>query len=274
MFFALRFGLTLALAGAAGAPAPAPPKTPPGLEPCTTPLQPNGELTRSVGETVRYLVDVNGLSVGTVDFRIEKRGTFDGQPVTEYRSLFKIDNLVAAAIPVEGRAATLVPDAGSSPAKAMSRYKLDKNEFEEDLTYAPGGRAVSSHRSKNGRAKDESRAFPGPVLDFVSSFYTLRTLALDTRGCAIIYSNQRAYTVWIEPDGEEDVMTPVGLKPAERYAITFASEKSKKPVSGRLWLGAAPDRLPYRAELRGKRRLEARIHLFENGAAVGQTSAD
>jgi hypothetical protein len=235
------------------------------MQPCSTPLTPAADLPRAVGETVRYVVDVNGLSVGTIDFRIEKRGTFGGQPVTEYRSLFKIDQLVGTVLPVEGRAAALVGDASYWPTQAMSKYTMDKNDFEESQTYAAGGRGVSSRRVKNGKPNEESRVFPGPAQDFVSAFYLVRSLPPDVSGCAIIYASQRAYTVWIKPDGDEKVMTPVGLKQARRYAIVWASDKAKKPADAKLWVGDGPDRLPLKAELFGPGHLEARIHLYETG---------
>ncbi len=218
-----------------------------------------------MGETIRYLVNVDGLSVGTIDFKVERRAVYAGQPVTEYRSLFKLDSLVSTLIPVEGRAASLVPEMSFVPVVAMNRYSLSDNTFEESQTFASGGHTVMSKRSKNGKSKDERRLFPGPAIDFVSGFYLLRSLPDNAAGCVIIYGNQRAYTVWLKPDGSEKVRTPVGLRQAQRYLVSYASDKSKKPASGLLWLGEAPMRLPYRAELNGKSRLEARIHLYETG---------
>lgn len=243
------------------------PRVPVGVERCEKPLAPPVTLPRGMGETIRYVIDVNGLSVGTIDFKIERRGTYAGQPITEYRSLFKLDSLVSTFLPVEGRAAALVPDVGLSPVIAMNRYKLDKNEFEESQTFGQGGTAVASKRKKNGESKDESRNFPGPVQDFVSGFYYLRALPERAEGCAIIYGNQRAYTVWLKPEGKEKVKTPVGMREADRFAIIYASDRSVKAVQGKLWLGPGPERLPYKAELNGSDRLEARIHLYETGEA-------
>jgi hypothetical protein len=217
------------------------------------------------GETIRYAVDVDGLSVGTIDFKIERRGLFDGRAVTEYRSLFKIDGLVATFVPVEGQAASIVPEIGFWPARAMSRFKMSENQIEENQTYSESGRVLSANRVKDGKAADDRREFPMPATDFVSGFYMLRRLPPGAQGCAILYGNQRAYTVWIKPDGAEKVKTPVGLRDAERYAVSYASDKSKTPFTGTIWIGASPERLPYRAIVNGKNTLEARIHLYETG---------
>src|SRR5690606_20134781 len=97
-------------------------------------------------------------------------------------------------------------------------------------------------------------------------FYLLRALPIEVaKGCAIIYGNQRAYTVWISPDGAEKVKTPVGLREASRVQIVYASDKSKQPASATVWLGPAPERLPFKAVIKGPNTLEARIHMYETG---------
>jgi hypothetical protein len=260
------FVLLQVIAGAGGAPPERlAPVTPPGLAPCVSPLTPAAPLPAAVGETIRYVVDVDGLSVGTVDFRIERQGTLAGRAVTEYRTVFKIDQLVSTAIPADGRAAAIVPVGTFWPAQSMSRYKLNKDDVEEDTSFGEGGRSATCKRTKNHQPNTDSRVFPGPAQDFVTAFYLLRALAPDAKGCAIVYGAQRVYTIWLEPDGEEQVMTPVGLKTARRYGITYGHDRSKKPVTGRLWLGTTADRLPYKGEVNGTSHLEARIHLYETG---------
>lgn len=249
----------------AAAPASTPPRTPDGLPRCSETLKPTADLPRDTGETIRYLVDLNGLSVGTIDFKIERQGTYEGQPVTEYRSLFKLDSLVSSFVPVEGRAASLVPASSFAPLVAMNRYRLDENEFEENVSFSADGRRVASVRTKNGKSKDEERAFPGPALDFVSGFYMFRSMPPLAEGCTILYGNQRAYTVWVKYEGDEQVRTPVGYKPARRYRVRYASDRSKKPLDGKVWLSAAGDRLPFKATIDGPEKLEARIHHYEVG---------
>lgn len=242
-----------------------PPATPSGLLPCWQPLAPIADLPRSTGEVIRYLVDVDGLSVGTVDFKIERHGTYEGRTVTEYRSLFELDPLVATLVPLKGQAASLVPRRVFWPSRAMNRYTLDRNEYEETVSYQSDGRVLASTRSKNGKAKDASRRFGNPAPDFVSAFYMLRRMPEDMDGCSILYGNQRAYTIWMKHEGREKVKTPAGLREADRYLVRYGSERSRRPYEGSVWLGPAPDRLPYRAEVRGTHTLEARIHLFETG---------
>ncbi|HET6346163.1 MAG TPA: DUF3108 domain-containing protein [Myxococcota bacterium] len=244
-----------------------PPRTPDGLPQCSQILRPVGELPRGPGETIRYVVDLDGLSVGTVDFKIERRGVYQGKPVVEYRSLFKIDSLVATFVPVEGRAATLVTEPGYTPSKAMNRYRLNNDEIEEDMTYSADAHGVHAKATKDGKPKEEHRSFATPVQDFVSGFYLLRRLPVLESSCAVIYGNGRAYTVWIQPDGQEEIKTPVGLRVTDRYVIRYGSDKGTKLLSGRIWLGRDTERLPYKAELDGAHHLEARIHLYQAGKA-------
>jgi hypothetical protein len=235
------------------------------MAPCTTVLKPSAALPRATGETLRYLVDVDGVSMGTIDFKIEQRGTLDGKPVTEYRSLFTLDALVAAFVPVSGRAAAVVPDQGFWPIKAMNHYDLRNDVFDEEVTADAEGKSLTSKRSKNGQLKEASRRFNEPVVDFVTGFYLARSLPHPLSGCTVIYGNQRAYTIWLEPDGQESVQTPVGLRPADRYEVRYASERSQQVVEGRVWLAVDGARVPYRAEVFGPNHLVARIHMYETG---------
>ncbi|MBI5507422.1 MAG: DUF3108 domain-containing protein [Deltaproteobacteria bacterium] len=246
-------------------PPPQPPRTPKGLAPCVRTLATSTPLSRAQGEAVRYLVEVDGVSLGTVDFKVERRGGFEGKSVTEYRSLFKLDALVATFVPVEGRAAAIVVDGDYWPAKAMDRYHLDKDNLEEDLALTADGRGFTVKQVRNGKTTNDKRTFPNPVLDFVTGFYLVRALPREMNGCTIIYGNQRAYTIWIKPDGREKVRTPVGFKDADRYLLKYGSEKSPRPYDAVVWIGDQPARLPYRVRLSGKHTLEAHIHLYENG---------
>ncbi len=242
-----------------------PPRVPEGMSPCLEPLRPTVAPSRAVGETMRYLIDVDGLSVGTIDFKIERRGAHDGQQVVEYRSLFQLDALVAAFVPVRGQAAALVPEGGFWPVKAMNRYDLRADHFEEEVVSDAQGKLLRSERLKNGEKKTAERRFLHPVLDFISAFYAVRALPAEASGCVVIYGNQRAYTVWMSADGEERVQTPAGMRPARRYRVVYASERSRAPIAGRIWLSADAARVPYRAELDGRQKLVGRIHVYETG---------
>ncbi|OGR10342.1 MAG: hypothetical protein A2341_09140 [Deltaproteobacteria bacterium RIFOXYB12_FULL_58_9] len=241
-----------------------PPRVPLGIAACDHVIVPTGQLSRASGETLRYLVDVDGLSVGTIDFKIERRGNYDGEPTTDYRSLFELDALVAAFVPVRGRAASMVPDSGFWPTVAMSDYNLQGNVYEEEMLFGADGNTLVSKRKKNGKLNEQRRRFSQPVFDFVSGFYAMRAMPVDMRGCSILFGNQRAYTIWVEPDGEEEVSTPAGPRAAHRYRIRFASEKSKRPYDATLWVGIN-NRVPYQAEILGTSRLVARIHMYETG---------
>lgn len=250
------------MAVAAAAPRQAP-KTPPGLAGCNQTLRPIGPLPEKVGETIRYHVAVDGIPIGRVDFRIERLGQHAGLPVVEYRSLFELDGLVAAFVPAEGRAASLVQRGDYAPQLAMNRYKLDGDDYIENISYRRAGMDINATRIKNGKTSEVEKRFPAPAQDFISAFYLLRALARDVHGCTLIYGNHRTYTVWIQPDGHEDVMTPVGTQPADRYRLRFGSEKSAAPREAVLWMSQDTQRLPFRVEIRGDHPLEAVIHLYE-----------
>lgn len=244
----------------------APPKTPEGLPACTAGLAIEGALPQSSGETIRYFVDVDGLSVGTIDFKIEQRGNYQGKPVTEYRSLFKLDSLVAAFVGAEGRAAAIVPDGHTWPFMAMSRYRMDNNDYEENVELAANGASLSVKRIKNGKTENEARQFPGPVQDFVTGFYILRRWPIKSPGCTVVYGNQRAYTVWLTPQGKDSIKTPVGYRDVQRVGIRYGSDKGKKAVDATVWLGALPEQLPFRVEIAGENQLNAAIHLYDAGS--------
>ncbi len=105
------------------------------------------------------------------------------------------------------------------------------------------------------------------ALDFVSAYYFMRSFPADTNGCALLYNNQRAYTVWVKHVGQEQVKTPTGRKNADKYELKYASEKSKTIFNATMWLATDASRLPYRMRIEGKQALEARVHMYELPAA-------
>jgi len=219
------------------------PRTPKGLQRCTELLVPESDLPSSVGEAIRYVVDVNGIGVGTVDFKIERQGDFGGKRVTEYRTQFNLDSLISILLSAKGRAASLVPSTGV-PVRSMSRLTNAKGKFDEDTIYVGDSSRVESKRSKNGKTKEAKRTFPYPVRDFLSGFYLLRSLPANMNGCAVVYANHRAYTVWLKADGEEVIKTPVGMQSANRYRVRYGSERSKRVLEGKIWLAKDETRLP------------------------------
>ncbi len=241
------------------------PKTPDGLEGCKEGLSFEGDILRQVGETIRYTVEVDGLSVGLVDFKTEREGNFEGQAVTEYRSHFQIDSLVATLVPVEGRAAALVPVGSNRAIHAMNRYRLKDKNYEEELSWDHVRESLTSKRARNGKSHKVKRFFTAESRDFITAFYMLRGLQPKFSGCTLLFGNQRAYTVSIHYAGDDKVKTPVGLKQAYKYDVVYAHERSKKPIEATIWMSQSNDHLPYQAEIRGRNHLLARIHLFIPG---------
>lgn len=239
-----------------------PPKVPDGFPACTSGMELNRDLPRTLGETISYAVDVQGVSIGSINFRVERAGTVEGVPVTEYRSLFRLDALVSSVIPVRGQAAAIVPVQQRAPIRAMNRYTLRKDRFEEVMSFRAGASRVESARTKNGKNKEVKRSFAEPVRDFISGFYMMRALPEEANGCTVIYANQRAYTIWFEHDGLESVKTPVGMRPARRYKVRYANERSKKVLEGMIWISDDSARLPYRMRVDGKASMDAHIRSY------------
>lgn len=246
-----------------------PPRTPRGLPRCTAPLEPARPLPQRVGETLRYHVNVNGLSVGVIDFKIEQRGTFNAVPVTEYRAAFNIDSLVGSFIPLEGRAASLVPVGTYIPSRAMNRLQVRDQRIEEDLAFGGDGRHLTSDWERNGKARRHHRRYLVPSTDLLTAFYGMRSLEREATGCASFFGNRRAHTVWVEFMGAEKINTPVGIKMADRYKIRYATEVSRKIHEGTMWLSQDKSRLPYAAQVHGKDRMDVKIHMYEAGKPDG-----
>jgi len=241
----------------------APPKTPEGLPSCTQVIKPSQSMPETIGETLRYLIDVDGLSIGTIDFKIDKKGTYKQIPVIDYKSLFRLDPLVAAVIGIEGRAASLVALLDATPQKAMTRYKRSgKDDISEDIEFTNRGAHAQSVRTKNRETKNETRDFPDTAIDSLTAFYRMRVLPKDMKGCALIYIDQKAYTMWVEAKGEEQIQTPVGLRLTDRYYARYSFDQSKIIREAWGWLSQTPERVPYRAKIVGHYTLEARVHLY------------
>jgi hypothetical protein len=238
-------------------------RTPPGLASCKKGALTENILRHPVGESIRYYLDINGLSVGKVDFKIEAKGDYEGHSVIEYRSLFKLDSLLDVMVPMSGQAASLVPMQGSSPSMAMNRYSLGDNQYDERIEIDAAGKSVHSKRTKNTKIRETNRIFDFPVQDFLSAFYAFRIQAKKAKsGCTHIYANQRTYTVWFYEAGEEEIKTPVGHRKSDKYRIEFGSERSKKMRQGHVWISQDGNFLPYKAEILGERHIEARVHLY------------
>ncbi len=252
---ALLPALTLLVAGSAAGEAhtnlvsmaSTPPRTPGGLPACTEPLALGTGLQVRRGELIEYDLEIMGMDVGTLSFTIAREGTYEGAPVIELKSDLKVDRMVAKLVPLEGSAAALVTPAGTA-LQAAQRYRWATLAASEVQTYSSGGRVVASKRLANDERSDKQRGFHAPVRDFLSAFYVLRQLPRDARGCSIVYSGQKAYTVWLEPDGEERISTVQGLRLADRYKLRYGSDQANLVREARVWVSQDERRVPYKAE--------------------------
>lgn len=245
------------------------------LPACTTPVAWQGALPQATDESVRYAVAVDGLSVGTVDFQIARTGTFSGAPAVEYRSLFKLDHLLATMADIQGRAASLVPLDAASPKSAMSHYSVGETTWHEELAFADAGRSMQARRQVTpaGAATRRPDATPDvlqPIVDFVTGFYLVRRLPAQTPACMSLYANQHHYVVWLTPAGTERINTPVGMRPADVFAVQYQRVSGETIGAGRIWLSQTQERLPYRIAIGDDRRIEARLHTFAMGRSSGE----
>ena len=239
------------------------------LEPCTASWRLDAPMPQQVGEALRYTVDVNGVGVGTIDFKIQRQGQYAGRAVTEYRSLFNLDALVAALIPSNGRATALVRSQTAWPTVALSHYTSGDHEIEEKTTFSDDGHDLALERTKDGNVTRLTRHEGRVLMDFVTAFYRLRTLQQDHVACGLVFGNERLYTFYITPEGADERKTPVGIRPAWRYGVRYASDKFPNLViTGTLWTATDATALPYEVELMGARHVEARLHTYQP-ATVG-----
>ncbi|MCK5688601.1 DUF3108 domain-containing protein, partial [Myxococcota bacterium] len=200
-------------------------RVPKGMERCTkTPLVAAGR-TFTQGETVRYAVSLDGLGVGTVDYKVENHGRLNNQDVTEYRSVFQLDSLLSAFVPVAGRAASIVPVGQLTPVRAMNDYHVGSKTLAEEMLFGPDAGRINVTRKVNEKTKIDKRWIHFSPIDFVSGFYYLRSLPSDFEGCTSLYGNGRIYTIWVTKAGVEEIKTPVGKRQADKYEVIYSSDK-------------------------------------------------
>lgn len=228
--------------------APEPPRTPQGLASCQQPLGPLTGLVGSTGERLEYGVALYGIGVGSVEMEATRRGRFQGTPVTEYRGQLRVTGLVSAFVDLEGEAASLVPDTSLVPVQATLRYRFASKASAEQQTFSAGGREVASRLRNEKGTRDKVRAFSSPVQDMLSGFYLLRRLPSVGGGCSVITADGKAFTVWIEPEGPERLVTAFGPRDTVRYHVRYGGDDEKQVKDARVWVGTDERRLPYRIE--------------------------
>ncbi len=218
-----------------------------------------------VGESIRYWVDVNGVSVGKVDFKTERVGVYESEKVVEYRTLFNIDSLVATLLPMQGRAASLASVGGFFPVRAMNTYSIQEQSLKETILFSKQAKHVDVSFERAGRVLDDHRTGAFGFVDALTAFYQLRALPLKSKGCVCVYAHHRVYTVWLGYEGVEEFKTPVGYKAAERYRIQWGSDKGKKVFEGKVWMAVSEDRLPLQAISEEPYEMKAYVKSYVKG---------
>ena len=240
------------------------------LPACRASWRVDAPMPQRVGEALRYTVDVNGVGVGTIDFKVHRQGHYAGRAVTEYRSLFNLDALVAALIPANGQATALVRAQTAWPTVALSHYTSGDHVIDEKMQFSDDGQDIVLERTKDGNTTHLKRHEGQVLMDFVTGFYRLRSLSHEREACGFVFGNERLYTFWFTPEGPDERKTPVGIRPAWRYGLRYASDRFPNVViHGKLWTAADATALPYEVELTGARHLQARLHTYQPGDTPG-----
>ena len=192
-------------------------------------------------------------------------GQTAGTRAYEFVSRFKVDELVATVLPVNGEAHSVVKQSSLVPLRMWNDYHLNGKEYHESFTQkSPGKLKALRERQGSAQLKTE-RTFPGGVLDFVSGFYLLRAGRVTTPTCALVFGSHRAFTVSLEPLGTETVETPIGQRPAEKLLLRYGAERSKRTREAIVWLSQSADRLPYRVEIKGEHHIIVKIDMYDPG---------
>ena len=242
--------------------APIPPK---GLEPCIEPFRLESTAEWPIGEKIRYSLWLDGLAVGSVEFRVANSGVSAGKPASEFVSRFKVDELVATVLPVNGEAHSIVEKDSLVPLRMWNDYFLNNKKYHESFTQQEVGK-LKAIRERQGSAQLKTqRTFPGAVLDFVSGFYLLRAGRVTAPTCALVFGSHRAFTVAIEPMGTETVETPIGRRPADKIRLRYGAERSKRTREALVWISQSDDRLPYRVEIHGEHHIVVKIDMYDPG---------
>jgi len=224
------------------------PKVSKGLKRCFNPLEPTAPLPQRPGEHVQYSLELIGISVGTVNVETGRQGTFRGQPVTEYRAWGEPASAIGALLTFEARVASLVPVTSSTPVQSMTSYRF-RSQAVDETQRRGAGTTIVSKGDINGKRSTKDYAFGGAAYDYLTGFQMFRRLPAHAKGCAIIYSHQRVYTVWVYPEGTEQIELDSGKKlTLERYKIKYGSNNTKKVRKVRVWAMPGADHLPYKIE--------------------------
>jgi len=175
-----------------------PPKPPAGLPACVAPMTVEGPPVAN-GEELVYGVDLLGVGVGKV-----RLTSTEGAESTLYRARVEPRRFLAGLFRLEAEVTAAVPQGELHATQSRLRYRFRSDSYVEDQSLQADG-SLSSRRTKNGKTKTSSRAFAGPVLDFLSGLGLVRQLDDSARGCALLYNDGRAFTIWIEHVGRDKV---------------------------------------------------------------------
>lgn len=234
-------------------------------------LMPNwSQPPAKLGETLRYAVDLDGLSLARADTFVAKRSEQQNQTFIEYRGRLQTDQMVQLLLPVQGDAASWVAVASTHlyPHQARQYYRWGDSHYLEQFDHNHDHQTLGSWQgdhAPNAQMAPLLRQDIGPAFDWLSAFYALRGLPKTGTSCLQIYGHHQMYQVWLRPDGVERIKTPVGHQQADCYEVYYEALQPRKGGLGRIWLSQTRARIPLQMQMRSSRSFCARLQMYAAG---------
>lgn len=258
--------MNAAASAAAGPPAPPTPL-------CQPEPWPPRALLLPVGETMRYLVEVDGLSVGTLDFQVLPAGPEAGQ---EVRAVLGVDPLAASLLPARGRAAARLDAQSGRPLRAFMELSEGQRQAKFAWEFAAAGRPSRASATTPSQGR-RHLVLPeqGPMLDLLTTFYSLRQLAGQRHACIRVAAGVDVARLELTFASDELRRTPVGMRPSSRWQLRWASRPGARHAtagSGQLWTSQETG-LPLEADMRGRRHLRAVLSTYQVPAGAAPPPA-
>lgn len=238
--------------------------------PCDASTQNWPQPPAKIGETLRYAIDLDGLSLARADTVVARRTQQQNQTFIEYRSRLQTDQVVQLLLPVQGDAASLVPVQGPQqyPHQARQYYRWGDSHYFEQFDGGNNRQLLASWQGDHAPPANLGPLMQQeitPAFDWLSAFYALRGLPKKGASCLRVYGHHQTYRVWLRPDGSERVSTPVGRQQADCYEVYYESLQPHKAGSGRIWLSQTQARIPLQMQMQSNRCFRARLQMYAAG---------
>lgn len=243
-----------------------PPKTPDGLAPCVSPMVPGAPWSPRRGEKLTYSAELFGISLGRLEVETVAGGSAGHTARLEYRASADASALVRTLFGLEFTISAWRPSTGAAPVSTQLHYRYLFRHADERNEFSADARQVISWRESEDKGNSLERGFASPVHDLLSSLFFLRSLEPGTSGCTILYGNQCAYTVWIEPETIDSEETIWGKRAVERLSIRYGSDAFDFTRKASITITVGAERIPLRGEIENSVHPVVELVAFEPGS--------